>query len=366
MSPRLSELIDRYDSNRPLSRAETPPAAWYIDAEFAELERQRVFGRSWQFIARSDQLAAPGAYVTARIAGQPLVVLRDRDGALRGFYNVCRHHAAEILPEESGRCEKLRCPYHGWTYGLDGALVAAPEFGGVDGFDAAAHGLVPVEVAAWGPFVFVRLAPGGPSLVEHLGRMGEHVDSLGIGALRFHSRRVWDIACNWKVFVDNYLDGGYHVPHIHKGLGSVLDYREYKIENGPTWCLQSSPMRSGGDPQTAAVRGGETAYYYWLHPNFMLNWYEGYLDINVVLPLAVDRCRVIFDFYFAADTPEAQAAQQQSIRVAERIQQEDIDVCESVQRGLASQAYDTGRLSVRREAGEHLFHRLLHADLSRP
>src|SRR5690606_9672217 len=152
-------------------------------------------------------------------------VLRDRGGALRGFYNVCRHHAAEILPEESGRCEKLRCPYHGWTYGLDGALVTAPEFGGVDGFDAAAHGLVPVEVAAWGPFVFVRLAPGGPPLVEHLGRMGEHVDSLGIGALRFHSRRVWDIACNWKVFVDNYLDGGYHVPHIHKGLGSVLDYR---------------------------------------------------------------------------------------------------------------------------------------------
>jgi choline monooxygenase len=167
------------------------------------------------------------------------------------------------------------------------------------------------------------------------------------------------------VFVDNYLDGGYHVPHAHKSLGSVLNYAEYRIENGPSYCVQSSPMTSAGaDAATAAVRGGKMAYYFWLYPNFMLNWYEGLMDTNLALPLGPDRTRVIFDFYFADISSAGEALRKQSIDVAERVQGEDIGVCESVQRGLGSRAYDVGRLSVRREAGEHLFHRLLHADLT--
>jgi choline monooxygenase len=153
------------------------------------------------------------------------------------------------------------------------------------------------------------------------------------------------------------------VPHIHKGLGSVLDYGKYKIENFEHFCVQSSPMSTDkADAQTAAVRGGDMAYYYWLYPNFMLNWYEGYLDTNLVIPLGLDRCRVVFDFYFG-NADDAQKTSQ-SMDVADRVQQEDIDICESVQRGLGSRAYDVGRLSVRREAGEHLFHRLLHRQLS--
>jgi choline monooxygenase len=184
--------------------------------------------------------------------------------------------------------------------------------------------------------------------------------------LQFVERRTYDLACNWKVFVDNYLDGGYHVPHIHKGLGSVLNYAEYIIENGDRFCVQTTPVKqSGGDAQTSAVRGGDRAYYYWLYPNFMLNWYEGYLDTNLVLPLAVDRTRVVFDFYFDPKEIAAEGRTAKSITVANRVQQEDIDVCESVQRGLQSRAYDIGRLSVRREAGEHLFHRLLFEQLSR-
>jgi choline monooxygenase len=177
-------------------------------------------------------------------------------------------------------------------------------------------------------------------------------------------RRRYTLNCNWKVFVDNYLDGGYHVPHLHKGLDSVLDYSNYSIENAARFCLQSSPMVRGDDDiQVGAVRSGQRALYYWLFPNFMINWYEGVLDTNLVRPIAIDRTDVIFDFYFADVSEAARARNLASIEVGDRIQQEDLDICESVQKGLQSRAYEAGRLSVRREAGEHLFHRLLYADL---
>ena len=162
--------------------------------------------------------------------------------------------------------------------------------------------------------------------------------------------------------MDNYLDGGYHVPHLHKGLNSVLEYTDYKIETEDRYCLQSSPVVSGGEKATAAVRKGY-AYYFWQYPNLMLNWYEGYLDTNLALPLGVDHCQVIFDFYFADVSPQAAECNRKSIEVSQRVQDEDHAICESVQRGLNSRAYHAGRLSVRREAGEHLFHRLLTQDL---
>jgi choline monooxygenase len=167
------------------------------------------------------------------------------------------------------------------------------------------------------------------------------------------------------VFVDNYLDGGYHVPHLHKGLSSVLDYKQYTIENEDRYCLQSSPMvESDEDAATGATRKGDRAWYFWQYPNFMINCYAGYMDTNLVIPLDVDHCRVIFDFYFGdVSTDAARKYNEESIAVGDRVQSEDLGICEAVQRGLKSRAYGAGRLSVRREAGEHLFHRLLAADL---
>jgi choline monooxygenase len=175
---------------------------------------------------------------------------------------------------------------------------------------------------------------------------------------------VYDIHCNWKVFVDNYLDGGYHVPHLHKGLNSVLDYKEYTIENEDRYCLQSSPMvTSTADTVTGATRKGDRAWYFWQYPNLMIDCYEGYMDTNLVLPVDVDHCRVIFDFYFGDVSEAHREYNQQSVAVGARVQDEDLGICEAVQRGLKSRSYGAGRLSVRREAGEHLFHRLLAADL---
>ncbi len=365
MHPELEQLIGAYDGTAALAEASTIPSAWYTDPRLLDLEHQRVFGRTWQMVGRVDQLKEPGRYITATVGNEPVVVVADDENKLRGFFNVCRHHAAAVATGPCGKVPSLRCPYHGWTYGLDGALKGMPEFDGVCGFDKEDNGLVPVRVATWEQFVFVCLDQDALELSSFLGNVVEQVAEHSLSNLRFIESRSTELRCNWKVFVDNYLDGGYHVPHIHKSLGSVLSYQNYRIVNGEHYCVQSSPMVGGGDAKTAAVRGGDMAYYYWVYPNVMLNWYEGYLDTNLVLPLGVDRTLVIFDFYFAETGASTEVQRGQSMDVADRVQQEDIDVCESVQRGLASRVYDTGRLSVRREAGEHLFHKLLYNDLER-
>ena len=362
----LGDLLAAYDPSAPLERAVTIPSSWYTSDAVADLERCAVFGGTWQFVARLDQLAEPGRFVTANVAGEPIVVVRGDDGELRAFYNVCRHHAAEVMTEPEGRCQFLRCPYHAWTYSLRGELKGVPEFDGVADFDRSQNGLAPARVATWENFVFVNLDENAPGLAEHLDVVAGECAPLGLSKLAFFERRSYDLACNWKVYVDNYLDGGYHVPFLHKGLSSVLDNKGYTIEVGARHCLQWSPIESAnGDADAKAVRRGDKALYYWIHPNFMLNWYEGVMDTNLVLPLGVDRCRVIFDFWFADVSDGALDHNQKSVAVGERIQQEDVDICESVQRGLGSRAYDVGRLSVRREGGEQLFHRLLHADLTR-
>jgi choline monooxygenase len=360
----VEEILATYDDKAPLSQASTIPAPWYVDTRIAELENQTVFSKTWQAIGRAEQVANPGQFVTATIAGEPIVAVRGADGTLRAFYNVCRHHAAKIVTEPCGSASLLHCPYHGWNYGLDGSLKGMPEFDGVQNFDRQQNGLVPVKAETWENFAFVNLDPKAASLTSFLGGLTRRIAPLGLGKLHYFDRRVYDIRCNWKVFVDNYLDGGYHVPHLHKGLSSVLDYKQYTIEIEDRYCLQSSPMvASEEDAPTATTRKGDRAWYFWQYPNFMINCYEGYMDTNVVIPIDVDHCRVIFDFYFS-DVSEARLEyNRQSIAVGDRVQDEDLGICEDVQRGLKSRAYGAGRLSVRREAGEQFFHRLLAADL---
>jgi choline monooxygenase len=366
MEPTLKEMLASYNAAAVLQDAHTIPAPWYTDARIAQLELQNVFSRTWQTVGRTAQVEKPGQYVTATVAGEPLVAVCGSDGKLRAFYNVCRHHAMTVMNEPCGHAQHMRCPYHGWTYNLEGELRGMTEFEGVCNFDRAQNGLVPVRVEIWENFIFVNLDPHAAPLHDFLGALAGLAKPLNFGGLKFVERRSYIQQCNWKVYVDNFLDGGYHVPHMHKGLNSVLDYTNYTIENVDRCCVQSSPVAvdKSSEASAAATRKGDRAYYFWQYPNFMLNWYEGYLDTNLVIPLGVDRCEVIFDFYFG-DTSEAQMPYiRESMGVSERVQQEDIVICDGVQRGLSSRAYQAGRLSVRREAGEHLFHRLLAADLN--
>jgi choline monooxygenase len=345
-----------FDPTLPLERAHTIPNDWYTDPKTYDMERDRIFARSWLCVGRADIVREPGQFFTTTVAGEPLAIVRGDDGVLRGFFNVCRHRAAPVLMEPCGRATKLRCQYHGWTYDLAGQLRGTPEFTGVCEFDKSDHGLKPLgAIDTWGPFIWVSFEPPTVSLPEYLGPVptwwaGRPFD------LQYHSRVDYDIACNWKVYVDNYLDGGYHVATIHPALADVLDNANYTTVADGMTVLQSSPMKpSSGD--AGRTRTGSDAAYWWVFPNVMINRYSGIMDVNTVLPLGPDRCRVVFDYWFAPGTDAAFI--RDSIAVADQVQREDIAICERVQANLASRSYTTGRFSVSRENGGYHFHRLV-------
>lgn len=360
MNDRLSELLDAFDPETDLTAARTPPAAWYFDPEIEAAEAASVFTSSWQLVARTDQLRRPGDYVTADIAGEPVVVVRGTDGRIRGFFNVCRHHAAQVAQGPSGSVRALHCPYHGWTYDLDGTLRNAPYFEGAAVPDPADGSLRPVRVATWRDWVFACLDPEAEGLDVFLAGVDERLSALDAGPLQYHERVTYPIDCNWKVFVDNYLDGGYHVPFLHRELAGALDITGYEIEVGERFCLQTCPT-SQPDAASGTVRAG-LAWYLWVYPNLMINLYDGLMDMNLVLPVGPERCIVHFDYYFA---DQDAAFREASMAVADRVQREDVAICESVQRGLRSRSYDTGRLSPDREAGERRFHQVLYGNLRR-
>jgi len=185
MEASVKEILDSYDAKAPLEEAWTIPAPWYVDERVAGLERQTVFSHTWQMVGRLDQLSEPGRYITTVLAGEPIVVVRGEDGVIRGFFNVCRHHAASVMTEPDGKAPILRCPYHGWTYSLAGELKGTPDFAGVCGFDKGKSGLMPVETATWEKFVFVRLEPGGSSLEQSLGPLVAQFAKLDLPRFQF-------------------------------------------------------------------------------------------------------------------------------------------------------------------------------------
>jgi choline monooxygenase len=190
MNDSLSNILALYDQDAALEEAYTIPAAWYVDERIGRLERDHVFCGNWIAVGRTDQAAAPGQFFTFDLAGEPLIVVRGADNQLRAFYNVCRHHAAAVATAPCGVAQHLRCPYHGWTYGLDGSLKGTPEFAGVCNFDRAENGLVPIQVAIWESFIFVNLAEEAPGLEDFLGDLPQRLAPLAIRNLSFLSARV--------------------------------------------------------------------------------------------------------------------------------------------------------------------------------
>ncbi len=353
----LGDRLAAFDPELPLERARTIPSSWYFDPEIYAAERRAVFAATWQVVGRSEQVAKSGQFLTADIAGEPVLVVRGDDGVLRAFHNVCRHRAAPVMTEPCGQATKLRCRYHGWTYDLAGRLRGVPEFDGVADFCREDNGFAAMAVDTWGPLVFVHAKPQAASLLDLLAPFDKRSVRQSMEQLRFVRRKEYDLACNWKVYVDNYLDGGYHVNTIHPGLAGALDYSGYHTVIDGQTSVQISPLRPPDASGLGQVRAGDYAYYWWLFPNFMINLYQGVMDANLVLPLGPERCRVVFDFYFE-DGAEPQFIER-SISVADQVQAEDMAICEDVQRGLASSSYETGRFSVRREAGGYHFHQLL-------
>ncbi len=366
--PDLSDYKPEVD----IARAATMPARWYIEPDFLTLEAERIFYRTWQPVARLEDVARIGDFYTCEVLDQPLVIVRNHKDELRAFYNVCPHRAA-VVAHGRGNRKSLQCKYHGWTYDLDGKLLRAPEFEGVKNWKADEVCLQSVRVEAWGPWIFVNLEPAAAPLSANYGAIAEEIAAAGfnLDQMRLIERRDYLIECNWKVYVDNYLEG-YHLPIAHPGLFRELDYDQYRVDTFRHYSKQYAPIRdvaSGDTRDRRYARSGdaeEDALYYWIFPNVMLNVYLDNTSINIIIPVGHDKTLTIFEWYFEAPgTGAGWESMQQIIAFSDEIQQEDIELCEWVQRGLRSKAYDRGRFSALRENGVHHFQSLVHEYLTR-
>jgi choline monooxygenase len=334
-----------------LDQAHALDAAYYFGEATLEVERRQVFSASWQLVAHRAELAEAGDHVLVNVAGTPVVLLRAADGELRAFPNVCRHRAGPLVLCSGKGLGNLRCKYHGWLYNQEGQLLAAPEMQDARDFQVTDIRLPRMRVREWQGLVFVALGDV-PDFDRVFAGIAERIAPVDLGSMQFVRRDCWDVECNWKVYVDNYLEG-YHVPQVHPGLSQVVDYRNYDVELFEWYSLQHSPLRSGDD-----VYGEGQAYYYFVYPNVMLNVMPGRLQTNRVLPLGPGRCRVEFDWFYApTDADFARIDNDREFTNA--IQEEDVHICERVQQGLASGQYRAGRLCPRREAGVWHFHERL-------
>jgi choline monooxygenase len=351
-----------YDFDARLAHAATPPAAWYTDPRALALEQARVFARTWQLAGRAEQVAEPGQFFTVTVADEPAIVARGADEQLRAFSNVCRHRAGPVA-EGCGRRKSFQCGYHGWTYALDGRLTGTPEFEGVEGFDKTTQRLPQFGVETWGALVFVNLDPDAAPLAATLAdipaRLGRDRD---LATMRPAARKEWLVECNWKTYVDNYLEG-YHIPIVHPALNRELDYARYRTETQRLYSIQHAPPRPATATRLQAGAGAsadDAAQYFWVFPNLMLNVYADNYSTNLIVPLGPERTLTVFEWYFRApERAETQARVAEVVRFSDEIQLEDIKICERVQRNLRSRTYERGRYSVRRENGVHHFHGLL-------
>ncbi len=344
-----------YEFDARLAYARTIPSHYYFGQEILEAEKRSIFAKSWQLAGRADQVREAGQFFTTTIADEPVLVVRGSDGELRAFSNVCRHRAGPVAKGE-GKRPVLQCGYHGWTYGLDGNLLQTPEMTGIECFERSQFSLPRFAAEIWNELVFVNLDSAAPPLGAFLGDLAGRLTSRDYAGYRLAAHKEWTLDCNWKVYVDNYLEG-YHIPIVHPGLFRELDYPNYRTETRTDYSIQHAPLRR---PDRIRVSDpAQDVDYFWIWPNLMLNVYPDNFSTNLVVPLGPAQTLTLFDWYFR--DPEAPGMRQrieETIAFSDEIQLEDIDICQAVQRGLQSATYTSGRYSPMRENGVHHFHGL--------
>lgn len=357
----------RFQIDPDIRRAHTPPARFYVDPAYYDLCKQRIFAPSWQLTADAAAVRVPHAVhpftLLEGCLDEPLLLTRDADDQLHCISNVCTHRG-NLVCESPGIERSLRCRYHGRRFRLDGRFESMPEFDGVANFPSPADDLRNIAVDTWGPLIFASLRPAQP-LTDWLRPLRERLAWLPIEDFRFDAARSRDylVRCNWALYCENYLEG-FHIPYVHAGLNDALDYGSYRTELFDRCSLQLGVARGAEtcfDLPSGSGDAGQriAAYYWWLFPNLMLNFYPWGLSINVVRPLGVDRTRVSFLTY----VHRSELLDQGAGAGLDRVEREDEAIVEAVQRGLRGSIYDRGRYSPTRETGTHHFHRLLAASL---
>jgi Rieske 2Fe-2S family protein len=341
-------------------RATTLPGEYYTSREVFARERERIFGRRWLCVGRADAIASAGDYVLADAAGESLIVVRGKDGACRAFYNVCRHRGTRLCTEEAGRFGGgIQCPYHAWTYGLDGGLIGAPHMTDSPGFDRADYPLHAAGLREWEGFLFVHLSADAISLEEDLGPLLGRFAAWRLPALRTARRIAYDVVANWKLLFQNFSEC-YHCPPVHPILAKLSHYRSgaNDLRDGPVLGGYMSIDRPGGSltmtgrmcgaplgelPEVESAR----AYYYSIVPSLLLTLQPDFAMATILTPLAPERTRVVCDFLFAPETLERPGHNpEDGIELWDLTNRQDWRMCELAQRGVSSRAYRPGPYSV--------------------
>ena len=326
----------------------TLPWSWYADPEVLRREQELIFRRAWQYAGHAGEVAEPGSYATARAGDVPILVTRDRDGELRAFLNVCRHRGAQLV-DGPARRETIQCPYHAWTYALDGTLRAAPRADREPGFAREELGLVPVRLETWGPLLFVNPDPEAPPLAETLGELPRLVADAGIDldALVFHHRSTSHYEANWKICCENFLEC-YHCAVAHPGFSAVIDvsFDAYELEETSEWfSTQRGPVRENGRG-SFDVREGEVerSQFHFLWPNVTINVAPGQANLSIgpVLPDGPERTTRFLDYFFAPDADPEWV--REFLAWDDQVGAEDTALVERVQRGVRSGAVAEGVL----------------------
>lgn len=355
--------MPRFEVHPEVEKAWTIPSAFYNDpAVFAE-SKDRIFARSWQFSGWDDLVKVPGTQhpftLLEGFLDEPLLYTRDREDRIHCLSNVCTHRG-NIVCEGAANGNSLRCRYHGRVFNLDGSLRSMPEFDGVEGFPCDKDNLPRVPFGQWRKFLFTCLDPVA-ALPEVFAELDRRIGWMPIEQFVYAPERAREylIKGHWALYVDNYLEG-FHIPYIHAALNATLDYGSYRTELFDWGNLQFAPASSSEDvfdlPASSPDYGQRVAaYYYWIFPNLMLNFYPWGLSVNVVRPLAPDRTKVNF-IPFIWDASKLGEGAGGDL---DRVEREDEVVVELVHKGLQSRFYDRGRYSPKRENGVHQFHRLL-------
>jgi phenylpropionate dioxygenase-like ring-hydroxylating dioxygenase large terminal subunit len=323
----------------------TLPYGWYTDPEILRREQERIFRPAWQYVGHTGQLATPGYFAT-RVGRTPVVVTRDRDGVLRGLVNVCRHRGFTVAEGEQSR-ETLQCPYHAWTYGLDGRLRKAPRSEEEPDFPQDELCLLPVAVDTWGPFVFANVGPDPEPLAHALGSLPAQVEELGldVDSLVHHSRWEAEVAANWKIVSENFLEC-YHCQVAHPAFSELIDVSPdaYVLSTDGRLSTQHGPPRT-----VAPTDELQRSQFHFLWPNLGINILPGHPNFSIgpFVPLTPERTYRFLDYFFGPDVEQAWI--DELIAFDNQVGREDVGLVEGVQRGMASGAVEHGVLMSRSE-----------------
>lgn len=352
-----------FNINPDISSAETLPSEFYTNEKYFDLSKEKIFSRSWQYVCDAESARIPGQIFPLTLLENyldvPLILSRDRNDRLHCLSNVCTHRG-NILVEGSCIEKNIRCRYHGRRFDLDGKFLSMPEFEEVKNFPSNKDNLQEIPFSAWDKFLFVSLNPASP-VHNFTGEMCSRMSWLPLNEFVFDPSRSRDylVKAHWALYCENYLEG-FHIPYVHNSLNNALDYSGYRTELFGFSNLQVGIGKSGEVcfdlPKDSPDYGQSiSAYYFWIFPNLMFNFYPWGLSINIVRPLKSDLTKISFLTYVWKESLINKGAGSG----LDKVEREDEAIVENVQKGIKSGLYNRGRYSVKRETGTHHFHSLI-------